>query len=126
MGEKCIPPLQTYDYVVVVALLHDDDFIRNIEDKIFSPANVAITRALWDFHFAINLKQNLPDIIKATNDYEGFESKLFGPQEDELGEEGMNPIRFAKSCRKKRQDLKDAIERSRRMNSEQLKELLQV
>ncbi len=125
MGEKCIPSLAQYDYIVVIALLHDVDFFKELENN-FAGANVALTRALRQFNIQLNVKQSLDDILSQTRPYINFEGKLFGPQEDEIGEEGMNPIRFAKKCRKDRQDLEEQKQNADSMSADQIREILQV
>jgi hypothetical protein len=41
----------------------------------------------------------LRELYDAALPFEHFEERLYGPQEDEIGEEAMNPLRFAKSVR---------------------------
>ena len=43
--------------------------------------------------------QTLRELYDAALPFEHFEERLYGPQEDEIGEEAMNPLRFAKSVR---------------------------
>jgi hypothetical protein len=88
MGEKCIPLLKPFDHVVVVALLHESDVWKYFEDK-FGQSNIAITRALWNLSVSINLRQSFSEVIESARYFNGFETRLFGPQEDELGEEGI-------------------------------------
>jgi hypothetical protein len=49
---------------------------------------------------------------------------MFGPQEDEVGEEGMNPIRFAKSCRKRRQEIEAAAAAAAGLSAAELRDAL--
>lgn len=123
LGEKCIPPIAHYDYVVVLALLHDDDAYESME-SLFTGGNVAITRALWDLSVSFNLHQDLSELVKASREYDNYDARLFGPQEEEIGEEGMNPIRFAKACRKRRQELESAADAATKMSVADLRATL--
>ena len=123
LGEKCIPPISNYSFVVVLALLHENDIYLSIE-TMFARSNVAVTRALRNFSFSLKVRQSLSEVITASREYDNYESRLFGPQEEEIGEEGMNPIRFAKACRRRRQDLENAAEAAKNMTVGELKEIL--
>ena len=50
---------------------------------------------------SINTPANTPPYMyyKASLPFEFFEQRMYGPQEDEIGEDGMNPLRFAKTVR---------------------------
>lgn len=105
--------------VALIALLHKKDLFRITEDSL--PPGILLTRAIREFKIELNLAHSFQELYEAALKAENFEGKLFGPQEDELGEEGMNPLRFAKWCKKRQGAAKAAIERAREMETEELK-----
>jgi hypothetical protein len=106
--------------VVCVALLHDRDPYKAIEDQIKS-LTLFFTRALRMLKIDLRLVKSLSELYDESAEYDHFQEKLFGPQEDELGEEGMNPLRFAKMCRKRQLAAQEAIEKAPTMPLEELK-----
>lgn len=87
LGSNCVPPISNYSYVILAALIHDDDVFRVLEEK-FCASNIAISRALVNLSVELNLRQDISEVIAHSRQFDGFESRLFGPQEEEIGEEG--------------------------------------
>jgi hypothetical protein len=112
--------------VVLIALLGIEDFWKEFEETI--PAGILITRALRDLKFELKLESNLEELYNMSLPFENFEEKLFGPQEEELGDDGMNPLRFAKLSREKTKSANDLIESalSGKMTHEALKTSLRM
>jgi hypothetical protein len=93
--------------IVMIALLHEKDGWKNLESSL--PPDIFMTRAFKSIDFSICLHQSLTELYAQSLDYVEYLSRLFGPQEDELGEEGMNPLRFAKSCRHAKKVIEDQL-----------------
>ena len=71
-------------------------------------------RSIESLSVDLNIIQSFDEIYQQHSQlFENYLSKLFGPQEDELGEKMMNVIRFAKDVRERRnkatEKAKDAI-----------------
>jgi hypothetical protein len=111
------PPLPR---VVCVALLHDRDPYKALEDQIKS-TNLLYTRALRSLKINFHFLKTLHELYEESSEFDQFQERLFGPQEDELGEEGMNPLRFAKLCRKRQLAAQEAIDRAPTMPLDELK-----
>ena len=105
--------------VVLLALLHEEDWFRVIEEKL--PPGLLLSRALRKASVHMRGLDSLEDLYKASFPFEAFEDRLFGPQEDELGDEGMNPIRYAKMQRQRHNAIQESVERAFRMSDEELK-----
>ena len=112
-----------YPRIVCIALLHDRDPLEWMEEQI-SSHDLTFTRSLRKLTLDIRILQSFQEIYQKSCDMEDFQDKLFGPQEDELGEEGMNPLRFAKLCRKRQKAAQKAIEEVPKMKSDELREHL--
>jgi hypothetical protein len=105
---------------VCVALLHDRDPYKVLEDQI-KATNLLYTRALRSLKINFRCVKTLRELYDESCEFDQFQERLFGPQEDELGEEGMNPLRFAKMCRKRQLAAQEAIEKAPTMPLEELK-----
>jgi hypothetical protein len=79
--------------VVIVSLLSDEDHYRNLEDAL--PSGMVITRSLRSVKLRADLMTTFADVLSVSKEFVNFEEKLFGPQENEIGESGMNPLRYA-------------------------------
>lgn len=108
--------------VVILLLLHEEDWFRNIEEKL--PPGILLSRAFRKVDFSLRCLDSLDDLYKSSLSFESFDERLFGPQEDELGEEGMNPIRFAKLQRQRQQAIQESVARAFQMSDQELKMLL--
>lgn len=109
---------------VIVALLHEMNVTTILEEKM--PAGLLLTRALRNLKVELRCTDSLFDMYKAAIPHENVQERLFGPQEDELGEEGMNPIRFAKMCRQRKQAALNAVEKAATMSIPELKKHCQM
>jgi len=108
----------------LIALFTSQEIFRNWEEQL--PPGLLISRVLRSFHFKLELDQPLSEIYEKSVPFEEFQDRLFGPQEDELGEEGMNPIRFAKLCKERVKVATDAVERADKMQPDEMKGHLRV
>lgn len=108
--------------IMLVVFLHEVDRFTELEENM--PAGVLISRAIRNLAFQVELVPTITQLYQHSKAHEGFEERLFGPQEDELGDEGMNPLRFAKLQRQRLNAAKDAIAKADTMNVETLKEHL--
>jgi hypothetical protein len=72
----------------MITLLHEEDHLHELESLL--PAGLLITRSLRNFKIEANFKQSFTDLYKNSLEFENLKERLFGPQEDELGEEGLN------------------------------------
>jgi len=103
---------------VFIALTCKVDHFRVYEERI--PPGLLMTRAVRHFLFKVELKSTLGEIYEKSLPYEDYEERLFGPQEDELGEDGMNPIRFAKLCKDRMKAASDTIANTEKMNIDEI------
>jgi hypothetical protein len=109
--------------VICIALLHERDPYKSIEDKI-EAANLLFTRAMRSLKLDFRILKTLDELFESSSKFDNFQDRLFGPQEEELGEEGMNPLRFAKLCRKRQQAAQEAIAKAPNMPLDELKKHL--
>jgi hypothetical protein len=107
--------------IILVVLLHEDDHFLRLEQKLLE-ADLFFSRFLQSFSFQIDLQQSLAEIFAHSMKYFQFEEKLFGPQEEELGEEGSNPLRFAKEIRTQKKLYKDILENLQTLSREELQQ----
>ena len=71
------------DCVIILSLLHDEDHFRNLEESL--PAGLLITRTLRSFSLQFRCINSLMELYQLSTPYELYTTRLFGPQEDELG-----------------------------------------
>ena len=109
--------------VILVALLHERDLWKEFEAKL--PMNLLVSRSLRSLDLNVLLRENLMNLFTESKQYVDYISKLYGPQEEELGEEMMNPLRFAKSCRQSKRDIEERLENIENTSIEQIKEALE-
>ena len=110
--------------VVFIALTRKIDSLRKYEDLL--PPGSLITRAVRHAQVKVETKKDLNTLYEESLPFENYEERLFGPQEDELGEDGMNPIRFAKLCKERLKACQDTIASVDKMNLDQMKNFLTV
>ena len=110
--------------VVLLGLLHEKDWFKEIEDSL--PAGLLVTRALRDFSIKLMLNSTLKELYEASLPFEFFEQRMYGPQEDEIGEEGMNPLRFAKTVRQKQTIINTDLKMARDLGFTKLKDMLRA
>jgi hypothetical protein len=116
---------QLYRRVICVALLSEKDPFKSMENQIRDP-KMLITRAIRNITFDLSIRQSIDEIYRYCLEFDNFHERLFGPQEDEIGEEGMNPIRFAKMCRSRKKAADDAISAAPQWSNDDLKYHLAV
>eukprot|EP01034_Spumella_vulgaris_P025693 gene25693-32180_t len=113
-GEEDSEKDEYYHYkgrrVVLVALYHETDFFQDIE-KLLVENDVFISRAVHRMNVEVLARDSLLDMFRASQQFEHYEEKLYGPQESELGEEGMNPLKYAKNMRVEKKNVTDVISR---------------
>ena len=102
--------------VLIVTLLHEVDRFEQFEESL--PAGVLLSRTVHRAAVDLQIMNKWDDLYKQSVSYENFEHRLFGPQEDELGDDGMNPIRFAKMQKQRVNALKDMIKKVNNMSPE--------
>ena len=110
------------DSVILVSLLRSLDLYREVEAKL--PVGLLVTRSVRKFDFQFKATQTLSELYKASKPFEHLSDRLFGPQEDELGDEGMNPLRFAKMCRDRKNAATAAAEGAHSMGLEEMRRRL--
>ena len=71
------------DCVIIVSLLHEEDHFRNLEESL--PAGLLITRTLRAFSLQFKCTNTLVELYQLSTPFEHYTTRLFGPQEDELG-----------------------------------------
>jgi len=111
-------------YIVMVALLHEVNVTQQLEDQL--PAGLLLSRAIRNMKIDLRCTESFAELYKAAIPHENIQERLFGPQEDELGEEGMNPIRFAKMCRQRKTAALNAVEKAASMSIPELKKHCQM
>lgn len=81
-GEN-VPSFDESDCVIIVSLLHEEDHFRNLEESL--PTGLLITRTLRSFSFQFRCINTLMELYQVSRPYEHYATRLFGPQEEELG-----------------------------------------
>jgi len=117
-------PQKNPQKAILIALINHHDAFRKWEESL--PPGLLLSRGLRQLNIKIDLRQSLDDLYEMSAPFEYYTDRLYGPQEDELGEEGMNPIRFAKLCRERVKAIADVIEGAETMNIEDIKMHLQM
>jgi Ca2+-binding EF-hand superfamily protein len=105
--------------VLLVALFHDADHFVNLEKSLIN-ADLFVSRALASATLEAQCIQSLSELVEDSRKYLHLGSKLFGPQEEELGEDNMNPLRFAKQVRGKRRAILEQVELAGKMTRPEL------
>lgn len=123
-GGDEVKAMKPYPRIILIVLLHETDFYRDFESKL--PSGVLITRALRNFNFDLKLTSSLKEIYESALPFENYEDRIYGPQEDELGEDGMNPLKFAKMCRQRQKAVREAAATVDEMSFDELKEHLKM
>ncbi len=107
--------------IVLVVLLHEEDHFLRVEQSLLE-ADLFFSRFLQNFYLNVELQQSISEIFANSIKYFKFEEKLFGPQEEDLGEEGSNPLRFAKEIRSQKKHCKDILEKVNSLPREELQQ----
>ena len=92
--------------VVLVGLYHERDFFLEVEKKLIE-SGVFASRAMTSAALDVHMLQSFQEVMHHAQQYDHYGERLFGPQEEEMGEDGMNPLRFAKEMRARRRELSD-------------------
>jgi hypothetical protein len=114
-------PITAVDRVVLVALLHETDYFEEVERQMIE-SDLFMSRALHTAQLELQTTKTFKEILERSRMFHHYESKLFGPQEGELGDEGMNPLRFAKEVRQKKKIATEMAETAGKMTREFLTE----
>lgn len=112
--------------LVCVALLHERDAFQWLEDQLTDLQGVQITRALRSLDIELRLQQTPQELLAFSRKFDCYAERLYGPQEEELGEDGMNPLRFAKVCRQRKKAAEEAINNAPNLSVDQLRQHLTV
>lgn len=83
-----------------VTLLNERDPFEEVEK--FLPPGCHIKDAINDLSLHVDLNVTLDDILALTKQFLGYDERLYGPQEDELGEKGMDPAVYMNSVKQRR------------------------
>ena len=110
--------------IMIVGLLHEVDRFQEMEEML--PANILISRSLRNIAIQVKCISSIKELYDSSLPFESFEDRLFGPQEDEIGEEGMNPLRFAKLQRQRLNAAQTSIEKATDMAVEKIKQHLEA
>lgn len=105
--------------VILVALLHEEDAFLDVE-KLLLECDLYVSRGIQRLSVDVSIAQTMDDIFQRSLEYFNFQEKLFGPLEEELGDQGANPLRFAKELRGKKKVMQDLRTRADRMPREEL------
>ncbi|GMH64446.1 hypothetical protein TL16_g03960 [Triparma laevis f. inornata] len=89
----------TKRYLRVTLLNNRDPFL---EVEKFLPPDIKLKDAIDSLSLHVNMNVGLDDILALTQQYVGYEDRCYGPQEDELGEKGMDPSVFMNSVKQRR------------------------
>lgn len=108
--------------VLLVALYTENNFLRDFEDQL--PAGILASRAVRKLDISIELDKSFDELFEESLKFVGFDRRLYGPQEDEIGEECMNPLKFAKMNKKRRDAFEDVLNHINTIDSEELKKHL--
>ena len=112
-------------YIRLIFLCDRDPFDEY--EKILPPGTHPkdiIEKLSLHFEFNITLEQ----ILKLTSQFLDFEGRCFGPQEDELGEKGMEPAQFVNTVKQRRKAALRAAKKiqKKEMPLEEIKEHLEL
>lgn len=105
--------------ILLISILSSHDYFIALE-KEFLQNDIVLSRCLSHFNLNISLSQTPHEIYENSLKFYKFQEKLFGPLEDELGEDGSNPLKYAKTIRSKKKTLKELLQRVPKMNKVEL------
>ena len=108
--------------ILFVALYSEEGYLKNIEDSI--PNGIFVSRAIRNFSVKFEFDKNFDDIFQESSKYVGYERKLFGPQEEEIGEELANPIKFAKVTKQRKNACEDVLKNINHISIDELRKQL--
>lgn len=100
--------------------MHTEDLFLNEEKKLLL-ADVFISRSILNGSVELNFMNTFRDLYESSMQFVHYEGKLYGPQEEELGEELSNPLFFAKEVRHRKKGLQELIDRMSEHSNEDLK-----
>jgi hypothetical protein len=101
--------------VALVALLHERDFFQEME-RFLVDLDLFLSRSFTKGAFEIHFAQSFEEIYAKSTEFHLFGEKLFGPQEVDLGGEGMNPLKYSKELRKRKAEAKEISQQAEKMN----------
>lgn len=96
--------------MVLVALFHEHDRFAKLEQTLLE-ADLYLSRCIQSLTIDFRCAQTMEQLFARSLDYHRFQDKLFGPLEEELGEQGSNPLRFAKDLRVRKKALEALLVR---------------
>lgn len=105
--------------VLLVALFHETDHFAELEKKLVG-SDVFLTRAVTSASVEVQLMQTFEEVLAYSAQHAHYGEKLFGPQEEELGEDLMNPLKFAKEMRARRNKLNEMAQNAAHMSRAEL------
>lgn len=107
-----------YQKQLIVYLMRREDLVKELEANL--PKTFYMTRAMRSLDVDLQFNETLQELYEKATKYLNFERKVYGPQEEELGEDGMNPIKFAKVCKQRKDAALLAAKTSMKMSKADL------
>ena len=117
-------PVVTAERVLLIGLYNENNFLKDFEDLM--PSEIFLTRALRKLEISVELDKTFDEIYTESLKYVMFDRKLFGPQEDEIGEECMNPLKYAKMIKQRRSACEDVLKHISSIKLEDLQQQLKA
>ncbi len=107
-----------------IQLLNDRDPFLEVEK--FLPPDIKIKDAIDHLSLHVDMNVSLDDILKLTSQFLNYEHRCYGPQEEELGEKGMDPSVFHNAVKQRRKAALRAARTvaNKEMSVKEMKEIL--
>jgi hypothetical protein len=86
--------------ILRVELFAERDVLSEVEDQL--PFDEALSSVIKSLTIRLECGVGLSDMIRLASQYEDYERRCYGPQEEELGEKAMNPFFFNRQVRERR------------------------
>ena len=101
--------------VILVACFNERDYFQELE-RFMVELDIFLSRSFTKGEFEMNLTDSFKDIYAHSAGFHCFEEMLFGPQEVDLKEEGMNPLKYAKELKQRKAAAMEFAEQASKMN----------
>ncbi|RYH28599.1 hypothetical protein EON65_11580 [archaeon] len=107
--------------VILIALLHTDDLFVNEEKKLVQ-SDLFISRGILNANIELKSIHSLEELYAMSLQFVNYEAKLYGPQEDELGDL-INPLQFAKEMRQQKKEIGALLQGLQEKSKDELQEV---
>lgn len=107
--------------VMLVVLLHTDDHFVNEEKKLVQ-SDLFISRTVTNASIELKSIHSFEDLYAMSLQFVNYEAKLYGPQEDELGDL-INPLQFAREMRQQKKEISTLLQGLQDKSKEELQEV---